>query len=200
VEDTYTVEQRAIDQANIDAEEGPEIIRKEDFKTYPRDIPDPSEIVVAETEVTVDGQDLKRHNVFNTDSDPNWNWDKEIDYRIWCDGKKPYVITREEFFNKEAEGFEQWTLTYYEGDNILTDQDDKPIYNHEDVTGEMEFGKGSGDINVFYVRNEELEAEYEIVRDHGKYSDLVLGEEIEEDAIREDLRHTGAPRFRLTEE
>lgn len=131
-------------------------------------------------------------NVFPNE-DTSWNWDDETRSR---DSEKPYVIHREEYFSSETD-HRQSSLTWYEGDDILVDEHDVPIYNAAHVVGEMKFGHGSGDANVVYIRNETLDAEYEILRHTGHYQIEVLGAQIEheyEDAD-DDLAHS-VRRFR----
>lgn len=94
------------------------------------------------------------------------------------DEKRPtYVISAEEFMNNDNE-WEQSTLTYYVGDDVLEGQDAN-VVDEIDVSVTREclskFGYDSGDPNVVYVRNEDLELEFEVCRNMGKYSVLVQG-------------------------
>jgi hypothetical protein len=73
------------------------------------------------------------------------------------------------------------------------DEDEKPIYNHEQQTGQLKFGHGSGDPNVVYIRNDKRQSEYEVVHDPGLYSVEVLGLEIEHNTRTQDLRHANRP-------
>lgn len=116
-------------------------------------------------------------NVFAESKDDGWDYEKELKYR---ENNKIYVLHKDEFWAEES-GFDQLTLTYYAADDILVDDRDDPIYNYEKTVGELKFGYGSGDPNVFHVRNENREAEYEILRDRGYYSMEVLGINLEED-------------------
>lgn len=117
-----------------------------------------------------------RHVIFpEEENDPNWNFAEEMKTRS---SETPYVIHRTEYEQGEA-GYSQSTLTYYAGDDILTDDHDVPIYNKEYLTGELKFGHGSEDPNIVYVRNERLDADYEVLLDHGYYQVEILGEEIE---------------------
>lgn len=136
-------------------------------------------------EVLVDGQPVQS-NVFAA-NDEEWNYDEELAQR---NDSSPYVIHRDEFYAGEND-FTQTTLTYYAGDEILVDENDAPIYNHEKVTGPLKFGHGSGDPGVVYVRNSQRRAEYEIVRDQGLYSVEVLGLEMEQnDRARGEVQHS----------
>jgi hypothetical protein len=89
----------------------------------------------------------------------------------------PYVIHRDEYFNNETP-FEQITLTYFEGDDVLADSNDTPIDDQDAMVclGNLgKFGHGSGDPNVVYVRNHELHLEIEIVHSDGKFAKEVHG-------------------------
>lgn len=129
-----------------------------------------------------------RRNAFAVDDD-DWNYESEVRNRTEV---MPYILHKDEFYADEKE-YSQITLTYYAGDNILVDEDDTPVYNHERVVGPMRFGHGSADPNVFYVRNDVRKAEYEILRDSGLYSVEVLGLEIENNQRVRDLRHSHEP-------
>ena len=135
-------------------------------------------------------------NVFAEDDD-DWDYEAELKKRT---NTEPYILHRDEFFEEEV-GYHQSTLTYYAGDDILVDEDDSPIYNHASVTGPLKFGHGSGDPNVFYVRNDKRRAEYEILKHEGLYSTEVLGLDIEDNMrVRNkrerDLKHSDR-KFRM---
>lgn len=120
-------------------------------------------------------------NVF-LNPDENWDYEQEIASR---DPSHPCIIHVDEYFSGES-GYRQSTLTYYKGDNILCDDKDVPVYNHERIVGELKFGHGSRDANVVYIRNDELEAEYEVLLDTGLYQVEVLGHTLEDTLDEED--------------
>jgi len=124
-------------------------------------------------------------NIFKAE-DSEWDYETELAER---DHSKPYIIHRDEFFGDEMD-CNQITITYYAGDNILCDERDTPIYNPEQVVGQLVFGHGSNDPNVVYVRNETLDTEYEILLDHGHYQVEILGQSIDEKLAAEDLKHS----------
>lgn len=131
-----------------------------------------------------------RRNAFaDNGNDSEWSYEKEVEKRT---EDAPYVLHKDEFYADEK-NYSQMTLLYYAGDNIMVDEDEKPVYNHERVVGPMMFGHGSGDPNVFYVRNDALRAEYEILHDTGLYSVEVLGLDIEDNQRVRDLRHSHQP-------
>lgn len=92
-------------------------------------------------------------------------------------GKSVYVLHEDEFFQDER-GYTQDTLMYYSGDYTLADPHDRPIYNTTEVLGTdfmNEFGKGTNQEDVLYIRNENLKAEYEVVLASGTYAEDILG-------------------------
>lgn len=129
-------------------------------------------------------------NVFDTAGD-EWDYAIELNERR---RQSVYVIHIDEFMADEMEWESQSTLTWYEGDKILTDSKDVPIYDWVSVVGELKFGHGSKDANVCYIRNERLQAEYEVLRDPGSYEMIVLGNQVEERARRADVKHEHSPR------
>jgi len=146
---------------------------------------------VEQHEVIKDLPEGDRRNIFA--GDPEWNMEEEVASRS---PDTPYVIHVDEFFNKEK-GYHQSTLEYYEADNILCDENNVPIYAPEKVVGRLEWGRGSRDQNVVYVRNDKLSAEYEITRNPGSYQMEVLGLEAEAAAEDDELKHsTSIRRFR----
>jgi len=147
-----------------------------------------NEIVTSKDLPTGDGREkiqepvAERHNVF----EDQWDVAEEMANRS---PDAPYVIHANEFFNREK-GYQQTQLEWYEGDKILSDENNVPIYDPERVVGRLEFGRGSGDPNVVYIRNERLNAEYEITKNEGSYTFEVLGVEAEEAAEQNDLKHS----------
>lgn len=120
----------------------------------------------------VDGDGVVHANLFDTHGVSD---DTALDMSTRS-AEHPYVISYDEY--EEAEGdFSQTSLTYYEGDNVLTDERDQPINDIDTVVGDnnLQFGLASGDKNIVFVRNHQLEADFEIARDHGYYSQEVLG-------------------------
>lgn len=121
-----------------------------------------------------------------------WDYELELSRR---DPHKPYIIHADEFVAGEKE-FRQVSLTYYESDNTMIDPFDTIVYDYHKLTGDLEFGHGSGEEDVVYIRNEAEEIEYEVLRHKGMYSIEVLGQRMEDEADNE-LRHSHAvPRMR----
>jgi hypothetical protein len=118
-----------------------------------------------ERNVFVDGQPIV---------DDEWDMEAEEASR---DRSAPYVISHDEFMANEFE-HPQNSLTYYEGDEILADEQDNAIQDSDTLVGDLNltrFGHGSRDPNVVYVRNELMEVEFEITRSPGKFAEEVMG-------------------------
>ena len=104
----------------------------------------------------------------------DFNYEEEILNRS---SLTPYIISKEEFLQAETD-FPQSTLTYYAGDDILSDEKDGTIDDAEFVVGTsnlQRFGHGSDDGNVVYIRNENLKMDFEIIHSEGKYAVEVQG-------------------------
>lgn len=138
-----------------------------------------------------EGPSPREQNVFKefASEGPDWNWEHENEIRK-ADG--PYVLHEDEFHAREK-GYNQSTLTYYAGDDVMVDPEDQPITRYPMVIGELMFGHGSSDGSVFFVRNDKLRGEYEIIRHPGKYAIEVLNIHHSDDDEAEDIRHSSRP-------
>jgi len=90
---------------------------------------------------------------------------------------RPYVISVEMYMAND-ENYDQICLTYYQGDNTLVDDADKIIDDvNETINRDSlnRFGEDSGDPNTVYVRNEQREADYEIILDERRFGQDILG-------------------------
>lgn len=123
-----------------------------------------------------------------------WDQEKENKEREKHQGR-PYVISVAEYQENEL-GLTQHTYTWYEGDGVLSDEEDVPVYNYTNVVGELKFGYGSGDPSIVYVRNERGKREYEIIKDSGHFAVVVQGLEIEDQHAQADLKHANVRRMR----
>lgn len=135
--------------------------------TAVRDTPDGVEV-----DVTLEPEVI---NVFKQAETPgDFDYEEELKNRS---EDAPYIITYDEWSTNES-GYEQSTLTYFTGDDVLADSADKPIDETDDLVGDdnlLRFGHGSKDNNVVYIRNEIREIEFEVVRSPNKYAAEVLG-------------------------
>lgn len=104
----------------------------------------------------------------------DWDYYKERAKRT---PMRPYVIHYDE---REEIPYEESTLTYYEADDVLCNELDEVIADpdRERIIGEAnleKFGHGSNDPSVVYIRNDTLEAQYEVVRSPNSYAEEVHG-------------------------
>ena len=85
-------------------------------------------------------------------------------------GDVPYVISPAEFGN--LDGYDIQTLRYYEGDDTLTDDDDNVV--DEELVGSASLSAfGEYEDDTVYVRNDRLKRDYEILRENGRYTDVL---------------------------
>lgn len=135
--------------------------------------PPPIPAKVAKGEVVAE-----ERNVFR-DRDPDapqsgWNYERELRGRSPL---APYIIHVDE---QEEMGYETVSLTYYEGDDVLCRADDSVIPEDErdKLLGEkniVRFGHGSEDPSLVYIRNDQLELQFEVVRSPSSYQEEVAG-------------------------
>lgn len=94
------------------------------------------------------------------------------------DLRRPYMISALEFADTPPD-WQQLTLTYYVPDDALCDDKDQPIEGAAILRTvgpikQVKFGAMSGDPNLCYIRNQELEVDFEVVRNQRSYADAVL--------------------------
>lgn len=139
-------------------------------------------------------------NIFNKVEDPEvpmeeaWNIEEELANRS---PEVPYVVHRNE--HEEGPGdpdeYEKYTLTYFEGDDVLCRDDDTIIEDQDDVVGLgnlSRFGHGSGDPNIVYIRNDKLRVDLEVVHSDGRYATEVAG--FKEDELQHSSMRRRSPR------
>lgn len=106
-----------------------------------------------------------------------WDYEQELLLRAELSPEEPYIISRDEYMANETT-YEQTTLTYYAGDDILSDDQDKPVEDSERTVGNLNlqrFGHGSKDPKMVYIRNDRMEMDFEVLHDDGKFAELVHG-------------------------
>lgn len=114
-------------------------------------------------------------------------WDYEVELAQRQEGV-PYVIHYDEWRENEKD-YRQIQVTYFEGDDTLSDDRDGVIDDqdaHVGLGNLSKFGHGSDDAMTVYVRNDELEIDYEITYSQGRYATEVQG--YEEDELRHSQR------------
>ena len=86
---------------------------------------------------------------------------------------EPYSIDPEEFGDKEEEGWDTMTLTYF-ADGVLIDDTDEVVEQPEVVVGldNLKIFEEFPDATCVYVRNETWRTDFEILKDDWKWSDL----------------------------
>lgn len=96
----------------------------------------------------------------------------------------PYLIDVNDFNSLRSDIInDKVSLTYYQDDDVLIDEDEEIITNVYDIIGNealTSFGKYSADPDIVYVRNDRLGIDYEIVRLYKSYQVTVLGMKEEE--------------------
>ena len=163
-----------------DADEQDEALdRKEEEKVRETNI---THTPYGDAEVTTESE---TRNVFRDD---NFDLAEELKYRT---EDAPYIITYDEY-NAGEKDYEMSSLTYYEQDDTLTDEQDKPIREIDKIIGEdhlIRFGHGSRDRNVVYIRNDRLGMDFEVTKSTGSYVEEVLGM-LDDETEGGELRHS----------
>jgi hypothetical protein len=121
-------------------------------------------------------------NVF-TDADDMGDFDPEVEMAAREAGF-PHVLLHDEFYESDLNAI---TLEYYEGDGVLADDKGQPILDVDALIGAdslQKFGHGSRDQHTVYVHNPDLDVNFEIVRNDGRFDEIVLG-----------LKHVDDPRI-----
>ena len=99
--------------------------------------------------------------------------------------EKPYLITPEAFTGDDdtmyKDNYQHLTLEYYEGDDMVCESSTNEVFANTGrwlgYTWKNHFGDEDYDYgpNEVFIRNDEIGVDYEIVRDPGYYSEIVLG-------------------------
>lgn len=97
----------------------------------------------------------------------------EVEGNMAHDELKPYVITPDEFGETD---YKIISLNYY-ADNVLTDEFDNIIDDVEGTVGEASLDTfGEYEDDTVFVRNDQLEIDYEICADLRAYSEIYRNE------------------------
>jgi hypothetical protein len=112
------------------------------------------------------------------------DWDYDTEKALRTEGGT-YVIHKDEVGDTE---YAEMVLSYYAGDDVLCDEQDRIIDNPEKLVGNCleKFGHGSNDRNVVHVRNEALAIDLEVIKSDKTYAEEVHG-----------LKHEDPPRKRI---
>jgi len=172
--DLSTEASKIVEREGYDGPATPVVEEEEDEGVPPEEEEVYEDPVLAE-ETVEEVETTQVENVFDKDEpqDGGWDYEAEIARRR---PEFPYIIHVDE--RRVNEGYTYTELTYFEGDGVLVDNDDKPIDDIDKVVGTAnleKFGHGSGDKDTIFVRNDALELEVEITREKGTYSEVVHG-------------------------
>lgn len=128
---------------------------------------------------------------------PEFDWEEMISERS---AEKPYIISQEEFLLNEAH-YEQYNLTFFEGDGVLLSDPDatgkeEAIPDTEQVVGDANlqmFGVMSGNNNVVYIQNDLTEVLFCVNRSFGTATEALFGVKEEDETM---LQHSSMKRRR----
>jgi hypothetical protein len=137
---------------------------------YHKIVPSKADTEVVDADGTIRLKEAKVHEITAVE-------ENIFEKQATVDPDKPHIISQEEFLENEP-GHEQISLTYYEADAKLTDEQDDLIDEVEKTTGLdfiVNFGYKSSDERVVHVRNMALALDFEISKSDGSYSREVLG-------------------------
>lgn len=158
------------------------------------DIPPPEE-------EPVDYEDRKGDYLVNPlrgVEDDYWCYEDELEKRK-AHPNRPYVIHYDEYRANELD-YPQASVMYYEGDDVVCDELDVPMYSKDQLMGPLLFGHGSLDPNIVFIRNDKIEMEWEVLRNEGHYGIEVEGleeERIEHSSGKKKKNKEPIPKFRL---
>ena len=103
---------------------------------------------------------------------PDFIYEEEVKKRS---SLLPYVITDEEFAEGHP-GHEQFSLTYYEEDKVLADDQDEVVSDINNTVGVenlLKFGHGSNDSRIVYIRNEKRKVDFEVAQHDGSFAEII---------------------------
>lgn len=159
-----------------------DLVREQGYSQDPPMAVTPPSSVVEATETPKDKEAPKPQeepevkNIFEMNQiEDHWDYREELIHRSPI---KPYVIHRDE--RDESDTYDVVSYTYYEADDVLSNEREEVIGKPERdiLLGEQnlgKFGHGSGDPSVVYIRNDKLEMEMEVVRSPNSYAEEVHG-------------------------
>ena len=99
-------------------------------------------------------------------------YDLDIEYEKRDQGL-PYIV-EQEFFLENENDLSQVSLTYFEPDAVLVDEQDRPFSDPSLVgTANLRFGCGSKDVNIVYVHNPNIDVLFEIARSEMSYVEVM---------------------------
>lgn len=152
-----------------------EFVERLGYATVPPGVTEENEPEVAED---------RSVSIYDREPDTNVGQEVESPLLIGYDrdalraAHKPYLISHEEFHNTETE-WDKMSIMYYEDDDVLTDEKDRPVDDIDYLIGEKHldfFGlRSGGDKNQVFIRNPQLSSDFEVTRHADAYTVVVLG-------------------------
>lgn len=106
------------------------------------------------------------------------------------DEEGPYVISHTEFIETHPE-WDKITLSYFAEDDTLIDDQETILPDNDYVIGEkayLYFGKRSGDPNVVYIRNPEIDSDFEVLLDRRSIAQALYGLDDEDRPVKKKVR------------
>ncbi len=107
-------------------------------------------------------------------SNAGWNYEKELRNRT---PEAPYIIHQNEW-NHSNLNYSKVVYVYYAEDDMLVDETTQdPVPHGERIVGgdNLQFGHGSDDADIVYVRNDRLEMDMQICRLDRSFEEDVIG-------------------------
>lgn len=89
---------------------------------------------------------------------------------------EPYPISEDEF-NHDMENYTKISLVWYGGDRVLSDELERAVDDAETTVGLNNMNLIGPENPVLYIRNNRLQADFEVRLELGSYRETVLGEE-----------------------
>lgn len=136
---------------------------------------------IAEPAKKQDKNKSEKHNIFNdyevkeiekdgTDEQEE-EYNRELSRPAEKESDKPYTITPE-LFVQDKKDYDKITLEYYDDGFLVEEISSDIVSDIASVVGYDSLNKfGEYEEDVVYVRNDVLETDYEVIRQHCNYSD-----------------------------
>lgn len=154
------------------------IIRKQDEYASPETVPTAD--VEVDYENVLEGLEYVEttaNEVVDAEVKYEADFESDEEENVVRNPNEPYVISVKDFMEDRLE-YDKVTLSYFEDDDVLCDEREEVIPNVDATVGSdalTRFGYLSEDSKIVYVRNERTKTDFEVLRDSGSYSEIVLG-------------------------
>jgi hypothetical protein len=148
-----------------------QLIAEQGYSTYEEDEIGPPEFTVSQEVLTL--WDEEHRSIF----------DELLAARDLpdFDDQVPYVISVEEFMTEFVDDYEKITLTWWDGDETLTESASNarqpsmvPVAENLGVNLSY-FGVGTNDPEIVHIRNNKKRIDFEVIRTEDAYSKAILG-------------------------